>query len=188
MRKSKRIGIPVHTRLILGVLRYYLLFFFPHDYHCFLDLLQASPPDQYIEKFDTALAQYMAALQSIVPLFIYMVSGAKYIPFFIVGAHLLNYAHWTKYIKEWMKKQEITLACSVWSNQQTSISWERVDGKDLHDFTRGMTVGPVQPASSLNTEAALTNLSTKTVSRMENRDWKELHLLTEHDKSSMQTI
>lgn len=34
--------------------------------------LQASPPDQYIEKFDTALAQYMAALQSIVPLFIYM--------------------------------------------------------------------------------------------------------------------
>ncbi|MBN3280215.1 CACL1 protein, partial [Polyodon spathula] len=32
----------------------------------------ASPPDQYIEKFDTALAQYMGALQSIVPLFIYM--------------------------------------------------------------------------------------------------------------------
>ncbi|MBN3295918.1 CACL1 protein, partial [Amia calva] len=34
--------------------------------------LQTSPPDQYIEKFNSALTQYMGALQSIVPLFIYM--------------------------------------------------------------------------------------------------------------------
>ncbi|XP_006012187.1 CDK2-associated and cullin domain-containing protein 1 isoform X2 [Latimeria chalumnae] len=34
--------------------------------------LQASPPDQYVERFNTALSQYMGALQSIVPLFIYM--------------------------------------------------------------------------------------------------------------------
>ncbi|XP_061491847.1 CDK2-associated and cullin domain-containing protein 1 isoform X2 [Rhineura floridana] len=34
--------------------------------------LQASPPDLYIEKFNIALGQYMGALQSIVPLFIYM--------------------------------------------------------------------------------------------------------------------
>uniref|UniRef100_A0A8D0G894 CDK2-associated and cullin domain-containing protein 1 n=1 Tax=Sphenodon punctatus TaxID=8508 RepID=A0A8D0G894_SPHPU len=34
--------------------------------------LQASPPDLYIEMFNIALAQYMGALQSIVPLFIYM--------------------------------------------------------------------------------------------------------------------
>ncbi|XP_010074503.1 PREDICTED: CDK2-associated and cullin domain-containing protein 1-like, partial [Pterocles gutturalis] len=34
--------------------------------------LQASPPDLYIERFNVALGQYMGALQSIVPLFIYM--------------------------------------------------------------------------------------------------------------------
>ncbi|XP_037255330.1 CDK2-associated and cullin domain-containing protein 1 isoform X1 [Falco biarmicus] len=34
--------------------------------------LQASPPDLYIERFNIALGQYMGALQSIVPLFIYM--------------------------------------------------------------------------------------------------------------------
>ncbi|CAI5774981.1 CDK2-associated and cullin domain-containing protein 1 isoform X2 [Podarcis lilfordi] len=34
--------------------------------------LQASPPDIYIERFNIALGQYMGALQSIVPLFIYM--------------------------------------------------------------------------------------------------------------------
>ncbi|ELK36763.1 hypothetical protein MDA_GLEAN10021230 [Myotis davidii] len=34
--------------------------------------LQASPPDVYIERFNIALGQYMGALQSIVPLFIYM--------------------------------------------------------------------------------------------------------------------
>ncbi|XP_019498456.1 PREDICTED: CDK2-associated and cullin domain-containing protein 1 [Hipposideros armiger] len=34
--------------------------------------LQASPPDVYIERFNVALGQYMGALQSIVPLFIYM--------------------------------------------------------------------------------------------------------------------
>ncbi|XP_078500032.1 CDK2-associated and cullin domain-containing protein 1 [Lissotriton helveticus] len=34
--------------------------------------LQVSPPDLYIERFNIALAQYMGALQSIVPLFIYM--------------------------------------------------------------------------------------------------------------------
>uniref|UniRef100_A0A8D0RY78 CDK2-associated and cullin domain-containing protein 1 n=2 Tax=Sus scrofa TaxID=9823 RepID=A0A8D0RY78_PIG len=34
--------------------------------------LQASPPDLYIERFNLALGQYMGALQSIVPLFIYM--------------------------------------------------------------------------------------------------------------------
>uniref|UniRef100_A0ABM5G1Q9 CDK2-associated and cullin domain-containing protein 1 isoform X3 n=1 Tax=Pogona vitticeps TaxID=103695 RepID=A0ABM5G1Q9_9SAUR len=34
--------------------------------------LQASPPDLYIEMFNIALGQYMGALQSIVPLFIYM--------------------------------------------------------------------------------------------------------------------
>ncbi|XP_069468025.1 CDK2-associated and cullin domain-containing protein 1 isoform X2 [Ambystoma mexicanum] len=34
--------------------------------------LQVSPPDLYIERFNVALAQYMGALQSIVPLFIYM--------------------------------------------------------------------------------------------------------------------
>ncbi|KAG8135565.1 hypothetical protein E2320_008573, partial [Naja naja] len=33
---------------------------------------QASPPDLYIERFNIALGQYMGALQSIVPLFIYM--------------------------------------------------------------------------------------------------------------------
>ncbi|KAG8517359.1 CDK2-associated and cullin domain-containing protein 1, partial [Galemys pyrenaicus] len=32
----------------------------------------ASPPDLYIERFNIALGQYMGALQSIVPLFIYM--------------------------------------------------------------------------------------------------------------------
>ncbi|XP_074882584.1 CDK2-associated and cullin domain-containing protein 1 isoform X1 [Buteo buteo] len=32
----------------------------------------ASPPDLYIERFNVALGQYMGALQSIVPLFIYM--------------------------------------------------------------------------------------------------------------------
>nr|XP_015201995.1 PREDICTED: CDK2-associated and cullin domain-containing protein 1 isoform X1 [Lepisosteus oculatus] len=36
------------------------------------DELQVSPPEQYIEKFNSALTQYMGALQSIVPLFIYM--------------------------------------------------------------------------------------------------------------------
>ncbi|KAK2530667.1 Cacul1 [Columba guinea] len=35
-------------------------------------LKQASPPDLYIERFNIALGQYMGALQSIVPLFIYM--------------------------------------------------------------------------------------------------------------------
>uniref|UniRef100_A0A8C5KY87 CDK2-associated and cullin domain-containing protein 1 n=2 Tax=Jaculus jaculus TaxID=51337 RepID=A0A8C5KY87_JACJA len=34
--------------------------------------LQASPADLYIERFNIALGQYMGALQSIVPLFIYM--------------------------------------------------------------------------------------------------------------------
>ncbi|XP_060097522.1 CDK2-associated and cullin domain-containing protein 1 isoform X2 [Heteronotia binoei] len=34
--------------------------------------LQASPPDLYVERFNIALGQYMGALQSIVPLFIYM--------------------------------------------------------------------------------------------------------------------
>ncbi|XP_068955161.1 CDK2-associated and cullin domain-containing protein 1 isoform X1 [Petaurus breviceps papuanus] len=34
--------------------------------------LQASPPELYIERFNLALGQYMGALQSIVPLFIYM--------------------------------------------------------------------------------------------------------------------
>uniref|UniRef100_A0A8C4SZF2 CDK2 associated cullin domain 1 n=1 Tax=Erpetoichthys calabaricus TaxID=27687 RepID=A0A8C4SZF2_ERPCA len=34
--------------------------------------LKSSPPEHYIEKFNTALTQYMGALQSIVPLFIYM--------------------------------------------------------------------------------------------------------------------
>ncbi|XP_075071658.1 CDK2-associated and cullin domain-containing protein 1 [Mixophyes fleayi] len=34
--------------------------------------LQASSPEQYIEKFNVALGQYMGALHSIVPLFIYM--------------------------------------------------------------------------------------------------------------------
>ncbi|XP_029466360.1 CDK2-associated and cullin domain-containing protein 1 isoform X2 [Rhinatrema bivittatum] len=34
--------------------------------------LQVSPPDLYIERFNVALGQYMGALQSIVPLFIYM--------------------------------------------------------------------------------------------------------------------
>ncbi|NXE06082.1 CACL1 protein, partial [Lophotis ruficrista] len=34
--------------------------------------LQASPQDLYIERFNVALGQYMGALQSIVPLFIYM--------------------------------------------------------------------------------------------------------------------
>uniref|UniRef100_A0A9L0JSF9 CDK2 associated cullin domain 1 n=1 Tax=Equus asinus TaxID=9793 RepID=A0A9L0JSF9_EQUAS len=34
--------------------------------------MQASPPDLYIERFNIALGQYMGALQSIVPLFIYM--------------------------------------------------------------------------------------------------------------------
>ncbi|XP_060624498.2 CDK2-associated and cullin domain-containing protein 1 isoform X2 [Anolis sagrei] len=34
--------------------------------------LQASPRDLYIERFNIALGQYMGALQSIVPLFIYM--------------------------------------------------------------------------------------------------------------------
>uniref|UniRef100_A0A670Z699 CDK2-associated and cullin domain-containing protein 1 n=1 Tax=Pseudonaja textilis TaxID=8673 RepID=A0A670Z699_PSETE len=34
--------------------------------------LQVSPPDLYIERFNIALGQYMGALQSIVPLFIYM--------------------------------------------------------------------------------------------------------------------
>ncbi|KAL0616678.1 CDK2-associated and cullin domain-containing protein 1 [Plecturocebus cupreus] len=33
---------------------------------------EASPPDLYIERFNIALGQYMGALQSIVPLFIYM--------------------------------------------------------------------------------------------------------------------
>ncbi|XP_075791491.1 CDK2-associated and cullin domain-containing protein 1 isoform X2 [Pelodiscus sinensis] len=37
--------------------------------------LQASPPDLYIERFNIALGQYMGALQSIVPLFIYMEMG-----------------------------------------------------------------------------------------------------------------
>eukprot|EP00069_Balaena_mysticetus_P014124 bmy_08526T0 len=35
-------------------------------------ILGASPPDLYIERFNIALGQYMGALQSIVPLFIYM--------------------------------------------------------------------------------------------------------------------
>uniref|UniRef100_A0A8B9FDZ8 CDK2 associated cullin domain 1 n=1 Tax=Amazona collaria TaxID=241587 RepID=A0A8B9FDZ8_9PSIT len=35
-------------------------------------LTPASPPDLYIERFNVALGQYMGALQSIVPLFIYM--------------------------------------------------------------------------------------------------------------------
>uniref|UniRef100_A0A2R9ATD5 Cullin N-terminal domain-containing protein n=1 Tax=Pan paniscus TaxID=9597 RepID=A0A2R9ATD5_PANPA len=48
--------------------------------------LQASPPDLYIERFNIALGQYMGALQSIVPLFIYMVSKSsfllpKYLPY-----------------------------------------------------------------------------------------------------------
>ncbi|XP_015267801.1 PREDICTED: CDK2-associated and cullin domain-containing protein 1 isoform X4 [Gekko japonicus] len=34
--------------------------------------LQASPPELYVERFNIALGQYMGALQSIVPLFIYM--------------------------------------------------------------------------------------------------------------------
>nr|XP_056705584.1 CDK2-associated and cullin domain-containing protein 1 [Euleptes europaea] len=34
--------------------------------------LQASPPELYVERFNVALGQYMGALQSIVPLFIYM--------------------------------------------------------------------------------------------------------------------
>ncbi|XP_039599698.1 CDK2-associated and cullin domain-containing protein 1 isoform X2 [Polypterus senegalus] len=34
--------------------------------------LKSSPPEHYIEKFNAALTQYMGALQSIVPLFIYM--------------------------------------------------------------------------------------------------------------------
>ncbi|XP_077206017.1 CDK2-associated and cullin domain-containing protein 1 isoform X1 [Paroedura picta] len=34
--------------------------------------LQASPPDLYVERFNIALGKYMGALQSIVPLFIYM--------------------------------------------------------------------------------------------------------------------
>ncbi|ERE78508.1 hypothetical protein H671_3g10303 [Cricetulus griseus] len=37
-----------------------------------LSILNASPPDLYIERFNIALGQYMGALQSIVPLFIYM--------------------------------------------------------------------------------------------------------------------
>uniref|UniRef100_A0A286XAU8 CDK2 associated cullin domain 1 n=1 Tax=Cavia porcellus TaxID=10141 RepID=A0A286XAU8_CAVPO len=35
-------------------------------------MYSASPPDLYIERFNIALGQYMGALQSIVPLFIYM--------------------------------------------------------------------------------------------------------------------
>ncbi|KAG9344329.1 hypothetical protein JZ751_010998 [Albula glossodonta] len=34
--------------------------------------LQGSPPDKFIEKFNSALTRYMAALESIVPIFIYM--------------------------------------------------------------------------------------------------------------------
>ncbi|MEE6486685.1 hypothetical protein FKM82_014670 [Ascaphus truei] len=37
--------------------------------------LQACPPAHYIERFNVALGQYMGALHSIVPLFIYMVSA-----------------------------------------------------------------------------------------------------------------
>ncbi|KAG9460219.1 hypothetical protein GDO78_023214, partial [Eleutherodactylus coqui] len=33
---------------------------------------QATSPEHYIEKFNLALSQYMGALHSIVPLFIYM--------------------------------------------------------------------------------------------------------------------
>lgn len=34
---------------------------------------QCCPLENFIEKFDSALTRYMAALQSIVPIFIYMV-------------------------------------------------------------------------------------------------------------------
>ncbi|KAM9326876.1 CDK2-associated and cullin domain-containing protein 1 [Gastrophryne carolinensis] len=40
--------------------------------HAVSQELQASSPEQYIEKFNLALGQYMGALHSIVPLFIYM--------------------------------------------------------------------------------------------------------------------
>lgn len=53
----------------------FLLFKLQPDFYGFL---QASPPDLYIERFNVALGQYMGALQSIVPLFIYMVSFRKF--------------------------------------------------------------------------------------------------------------
>ncbi|XP_012497841.1 PREDICTED: CDK2-associated and cullin domain-containing protein 1 [Propithecus coquereli] len=55
--------------------------------------VQASPPDLYIERFNIALGQYMGALQSIVPLFIYMESlllEAQSTPFQVTPSTMAN--------------------------------------------------------------------------------------------------
>lgn len=64
----------VHCESIAHAVPGLILFKLQPDFYGFL---QASPPDLYIERFNVALGQYMGALQSIVPLFIYMVSSGK---------------------------------------------------------------------------------------------------------------